>query len=312
MSPPELEIKLSRVDRVFCVDEPLEGKVVMNLEEAVQHSGVKVTLMGHVTTRISEKASSVFSMFDTMKPMQLLHQTAEISPAGKLPHGKTEIPFSIQLQPDMYNECRGMLYETYHGVNVSIQYGVSVDVQRGALRGGPMSTGLMEFVLELPKKHPQRVPTPLSFTMTNQSESIVSNMSKLGEFEVQLELDSTTCALTQPVTGTIKLVKSEHKIASIDLQLVRKEDVVVGSGDNVSEISEVQSVQLADGDICRDLEIPIYMMPPRLFSCPLVKTTTFSVNFELNLVVAFDTVYQASDTGVLMAAYKFPITIYRG
>jgi hypothetical protein len=40
-----------------------------------------------------------------------------------------------------------------------------------------------------------------------------------------------------------KLVKSQHKIASIDLQLVRKEAVVVG-GDTASEISEVQSVQV--------------------------------------------------------------------
>eukprot|EP00976_Prorocentrum_cordatum_P108842 1194919-Prorocentrum_minimum.AAC.4 len=51
----------------------------------------------------------------------------------------------------------------------------------------------------------------------------------------------------------------------------------------------VLTTQLADGDICRGLEIPIYMMPPRLFSCPSVKTSSFAVDFELNLVVAFDT-----------------------
>ena len=45
----------------------------------------------------------------------------QISPAGRLPRGKKELPFSLQLQPDVYNDCRGMLYETYHGVNVSIQ-----------------------------------------------------------------------------------------------------------------------------------------------------------------------------------------------
>mmetsp|Transcript_13410 Transcript_13410/g.22635 ORF Transcript_13410/g.22635 Transcript_13410/m.22635 type:complete len:318 (-) Transcript_13410:390-1343(-) len=309
-TPPELEVKLSRVDRVYCVNDPLVGKVVIHQPTSTQHSGIRLTVMGHVTRRFSNKAVDMFSMFDSIKPLQLLHQSVEIAPAGKLPSGMSEIPFSLPLLPDAFSDCAGNLYETYHGVQVSIQYGVSVDVARPYRAA--LSTGLIEFVLEHRKQRPLRLPTPLRFTMNKHCKAIVSNaLDTLGDFEMEVTLDSTCCALTLPITGTVKLVKSQHKIASIDLQLVRKEAVVVG-GDTASEISEVQSVQLADGDICRGMEIPIYMIPPRLFSCPTLAAPSFCVDFELNLVVAFDTVYQASDKGMLMAAYKFPITIYRG
>ena len=41
----------------------------------------------------------------------------EISKAGKLPPGKTEIPFEIPLK----TKGNKSLYETYHGVFINIQ-----------------------------------------------------------------------------------------------------------------------------------------------------------------------------------------------
>ena len=48
------------------------------------------------------------------------------------------------------------------------------------------------------------------------------------------------------------------------------------------EATEIQNIQLADGDVCRDLVIPIYMVFPRLFTCPTVDTLHFKVEFECN------------------------------
>lgn len=53
------------------------------------------------------------------------------------------------------------------------------------------------------------------------------------------------------------------------------------------EATEIQNLQIGDGDVCRGLAIPIYMVLPRLFSCPTIITQRFRVEFELNIIVCF-------------------------
>lgn len=43
------------------------------------------------------------------------------------------------------------------------------------------------------------------------------------------------------------------------------------------DATEIQNIQIADGDVCRGLSIPIYMVFPRLFTCPTLETTNFKV-----------------------------------
>lgn len=69
------------------------------------------------------------------------------------------------------------------------------------------------------------------------------------------------------------------------------------------EATEIQNVQLAMGDVCRKLSIPIYMIFPRLFTCPTLSTRTFKVDFEINLVVLFQNGYMITE--------NFPVVLYR-
>jgi len=41
--------------------------------------------------------------------------------------------------------------------------------------------------------------------------------------------------------------------------------------------TEIQNIQVADGDVCRKLPIPIYMIFPRLFTCPTLATSNFKI-----------------------------------
>lgn len=43
------------------------------------------------------------------------------------------------------------------------------------------------------------------------------------------------------------------------------------------DATEIQNIQIADGDVCRGLPIPIHMVFPRLFTCPTLETTNFKV-----------------------------------
>ncbi len=41
--------------------------------------------------------------------------------------------------------------------------------------------------------------------------------------------------------------------------------------------TEIQNIQIADGDVARDLAIPMHMIFPRLFTCPTLVTDNFKV-----------------------------------
>lgn len=43
------------------------------------------------------------------------------------------------------------------------------------------------------------------------------------------------------------------------------------------DATEIQNIQIAEGDVCHSLPIPIYMVFPRLFTCPTLETTNFKV-----------------------------------
>ena len=48
--------------------------------------------------------------------------------------------------------------------------------------------------------------------------------------------------------------------------------------------TEIQNIQIADGDVCRGLPIPIFMIFPRLFTCPTLSTSNFKVGQYLSLL----------------------------
>uniref|UniRef100_A0A2C9KPS3 Down syndrome critical region protein 3 n=1 Tax=Biomphalaria glabrata TaxID=6526 RepID=A0A2C9KPS3_BIOGL len=78
----------------------------------------------------------------------------------------------------------------------------------------------------------------------------------------------------------------EAQIKSIEIQLVRVETCGCAEG-FAKDATEIQNIQIADGDVARNMAIPIYMVFPRLFTCPSLSTNNFKVDFEINIVVVF-------------------------
>jgi hypothetical protein len=65
----------------------------------------------------------------------------------------------------------------------------------------------------------------------------------------------------------------------------------------------VQTVQIGVGDVLRDINIPIYFLFQRLFTCPTVKAPLFSIQFEVNLMIMFENNYVVQES--------FPIRLFR-
>ncbi|XP_056140809.1 vacuolar protein sorting-associated protein 26C [Lampris incognitus] len=274
-----LDIKLKRANKVYREGEALAGIVVVVSKEAVQHQGISLTMEGLVNLQLSSKSVGVFEAFyNSVKPIQLISSNIEVAKAGKVPGGRTEIPFEFLL----HTKGNKVLYETYHGVFVNIQYTLRCDMKRSLLAKDLSRT--CEFMVHSQKQKAKLVPNPVDFTISPETLQNVQERSLLPEFLIRGHLDATNCVISQPLTGEVVVEHSQVPIKSIELQLVRVETCGCAEG-YARDATEIQNIQIAEGDVCHALSIPIYMVFPRLFTCPTLETTNFKVEFEVNVVI---------------------------
>ncbi|XP_037687526.1 vacuolar protein sorting-associated protein 26C isoform X3 [Choloepus didactylus] len=252
-----LDIKIKRANKVYHAGEMLSGVVVISSKDSVQHQGVSLTMEGTVNLQLSAKSVGVFEAFyNSVKPIQIITSTIEMVKPGKFPSGKTEIPFEFPL----HVKGNKVLYETYHGVFVNIQYTLRCDMRRSLLAKDLTKT--CEFIVHSTPQKGKLTPSPVDFTIT----------------------PDTLQNVKEPLTGELVVENSDAAIKSIELQLVRVETCGCAEG-YARDATEIQNIQIADGDVCRSLSVPIYMVFPRLFTCPTLETTNFKVEFEVNIVV---------------------------
>ena len=133
-------------------------------------------------------------------------------------------------------------------------------------------------------------------------------------------LTRTSCAMSEPLSGELRVARCALAIRSIELQLVRVESCVYAEGE-AREATEVQNIQIADGNVQRGMALPLHMIFPRLFTCtsssalpatpaaatklgkPAAASKDFRIEFEVNLIILF------ADQHVVTE--NFPITLFR-
>jgi len=229
---------------------------------------------------LSAKSVGLFEAFyNSVKPIQLLNYSIELAKPGKFEDGETEIPFEFTLE----SLTGQQIYETYHGVFVNIQYMIKADVPRPLLAKNLTKT--LEFIVEVKNSTPPK-PTPIKFTITPEALENVkkSSLKNIPKFRIEGKLESALCNINKPFLGELTLEEADATIKSVELQLVRVETCGCADG-YAKEATEIQNIQIADGDLPRGIPLPIFMVFPRLFTCPTLATRTFKVEFEINLVV---------------------------
>lgn len=271
--------------------------VVIQSKGELPHQGLTLTMEGSVNLQLSAKSVGVFEAFyNSLKPIQLLNYNLEIAKPGKFPNGKTEIPFEVPLKP----KVNKTLYETYHGVFVNIQYQIKVDMKRSLLSKDLNKQ--CEFIVEYKAQEEKAQSKPIKFTITPETLTNIKEKGTIPKFKVIGKLDSSLLCITKPLTGEIIVESCDTLIKSIEIQLVRVETCGCAEG-YAKDATEIQNIQIADGDVCRGLAIPIFMIFPRLFTCPTLTTNNFKVEFEVNVVVIFHDDYLVTE--------NFPIKLTR-
>jgi len=293
-----LDITLSRVSRSFVPGDVAKGHVVVSCRHGWAHKGIQMVVVGSAALQAS--ARGVFDGGGQARPKELLRESLCVCPAGKFPDGVHEVPFEFAVRAPRGGELR----ESYHGVYVNVTYTMAVECRRGGMKSTLERE--LEFIVEVPaKKAPPPAPKPFTITPESLENVRAASVAAIPRFRVTGALHSTVCRLDRPFRGSVVVEEAASAVRSIELQLVRAEAVRhADAGTMARELTEIQNVQIADGDVARNLAIPVYMVFPRLFTCPTVVTEDFKVEFEVNLIVIFGDGYMITE--------NFPITLVRG
>lgn len=292
-----LEVKMSRLDRVYRPKDKVDGVIVVNAFKGWSHSGISMSVEGLIHLNSQGKGIALPTDL-TNKPTQIMRIDKDILPPGKFADGVVEIPFEFLLKPLEGQQ----LLESYHGVYISIVYTIIVSCDRGVMKKSLRRD--LEFLVEMPSGGAPVDPLPVAFNISPESlENVTAQViATIPRFTITGKLHKSKCPITQPLTGEVIVEESYSPIRSIELQLVRVETVIL-SNRTIKEATEIQNIQIGDGNVCRSLPIPMYMVFPRLFSCPTHKSASFKIEFEVNLVIVFGDGYMITE--------NFPIMLHR-
>nr|XP_018676923.1 PREDICTED: Down syndrome critical region protein 3 homolog isoform X1 [Musa acuminata subsp. malaccensis] len=315
----KIELSLSRPSRVYRLGESIEGKIVTVLTSPISYQKIVITATGTVNLQIRAGVTGVIdSLYGVVKPIRILKKSLQVASAGKLGPGKIETPFSFTLSPQE-NDTIATFYETFHGGNISIQYLITADVMRGYLHKS--LSAALEFIVENDRANLITSPQLLEFvsfyiTQDTQKHQLLPELLTAGCFRVTGKI-LTQCSLKDPITGDLTVEASAVPIDSVDIQLLRVESILSGER-FVTDTSVIQTTQIADGDICRSLTLPIYVLLPRLLVCPTLFAGSFSIEFHVSITVSFQSqlskLYRKSDLRTprpWMAMVTIPLKVYR-
>lgn len=127
---------------------------------------------------------------------------------------------------------------------------------------------------------------PYEFEIKPSSiEKIKIDQNKIPQFLVKCHIDNTNVNISKELDGWLSVIECETPIKSIELQFVRNEKVFLNTGDNLSEVSEIQNLQITDGDIIRGSEISLNMLFPRHFCCASIENKVVKLKFDINIIL---------------------------
>ncbi|XP_026740509.1 Down syndrome critical region protein 3 homolog [Trichoplusia ni] len=298
-----LNIILKRASKVYHEGETIAGVAVVESSSDVRHEGLSLVMEGCVNLQLSTKNVGIFEAFsNSIKPINLINTCIELAPPGKIPVGVTEIPFEMPLRArQAVSPGYPGLLETYHGVFVNIMYTLKCSMKRSFLNK-PLNASCQFFVQYKQQEPAPAKPVRCEINPATIRAAAAGPRAAMPHFQIYAEIDSTVCALDKPLTGKIRVDECSVAIRSIELQLVRVETCGCAEGYS-KDATEIQNIQVGEGDVRRGRDLPLYMVLPRLFTCPTTTTVNFKIEFELNIAVIFEDDYLVTE--------NFPILLLR-
>ncbi|ELR22840.1 uncharacterized protein ACA1_396260 [Acanthamoeba castellanii str. Neff] len=256
-----LEITLDRFDRKYRPGDVVTGKVEVVCEkEGEQHTGVTLGVEGLVSLD-----PGGLRLGSAARTTQNLVQTHQLAPGGKL-YAPPPLCF-------LWAHFFFWLPSTVKGMNE-----FPFQMQKEA-----------EFVIHVDTLEEVPQPREVSILLSsNESSQFKQGKGATSdeEFSARGKFLTTTCHVNKPLSGELTVETTVGwAIDHASLHLMRIETVAKEGGGFNKQVSEIQTTQLVDGYIPDRLAVPIYLVFPRLFTCPSLHAANFKIEFSVTLQV---------------------------
>ncbi|CAD8044903.1 unnamed protein product [Paramecium primaurelia] len=303
-----LQIKFDKANNTFKPGDFISGGVtVVFTDPTMKRLEIQQFIWkseGTIISQNKETHKDLERMSSQLHPV-LLHQLdGQLTKDKYILQEKNTFPFKYQLTP--YQDRK--ILETYVGVYVAIQYSIETEL---TLSNGLKVTSTIPYFVYVPGQGSDRIkptdkyPRVEHFLITPDKllgNSSTMNKSQNAKFRINGLIDTSICQFQEDFHGSLIIEECDSEIRTIDLQLIRVEKLENNLG-KISEATEIQLIQIVEGNATRGLEIPFHMIFPKFFSCPNFQFREFSVDFEVNLVMILYDGFKVT--------LNFPINIIR-
>ena len=209
--------------------------------------------------------------------------------------------FPIKIPLTNYNENE--LIESYQGVLVTISYELHI-----LISNVNMSDPIKIYIINPGQGINQNLKTkivPYDFVLTERSiQKIKIENSKIPTFQLKGRVDNLNVDIGKEFNGWIKVMNCQIPIKSLEIQFVRNERVSLTNGEILNEISEIQNLQIGDGEILLDNEISLNMLFPRHFCCACIENKYVKLIFDVNIILVLENGYVITE--------NIPLNCWRG
>ena len=298
----ELNLSLESLNKCYYAGDLIQGTIlIINKSKADMKYKLSVKVVGYYSfNNIKENPPR-------KKAVQFYKKSLTILPDGYSSIGaNNQYHFKFPLTSDSCQENFAFLYESYKGATVNVTYDIYAEADA---MGKMFASNKRSIIVMVPGQGINsqfgRKRVSYQFTLTpDKIQNVQIDKNRVPNFNIECYLENINSCIDKPFNGFITIKECSVDIKSIELQFLRNEKVLYPEFKGISETSEIQNLQIGDGDVVRHLEIPVFMIFPRNFCCANLETKDAHISFEMNLIIVL------VNGAIIMENY--PINLWRG
>jgi hypothetical protein len=221
----EVNLSLESTNKIYYAGDNILGSVlIINKSKSTMKFNLVLTVIGRYTFRKSrENPPKVKTQDFYKKSFNVL--TDSYSTQG----ANNPIRFKFPLTSDGCQSGLSSLYETYHGVAVSIGYEIYAEA---VCAGKQFESKSSKILVLVPgqginrKFGRKRVSYQFSLNPKNIQTNQLSNQNLMPKFQIDCFLENVNCCIDKPFNGFCNIKECSTQIKSIELQFMRNEKIL--------------------------------------------------------------------------------------
>ena len=299
----DISLSLDSLNKVYYAGDYIQGSVlIINKTRTTMKFDLFIKVSGFYTFRNTKESPPKTSGLQFYKK-SFKALSEQYSTIGS----NNSFRFKFPLTSDGCDQNFSSLFESYHGVAVSLVYEISA---QAVIVGKDFESKKSRILVLVPgqginsKFGRKRVSYQFNLNPKKIESNKLTDQNLMPKFEIDCFLENINCCVDKPFNGFCNIKECSTQIKSIELQFLRNEKILAKDFAGLSEVSEIQNLQIGDGDVVRNLEIPVFMTFPRGFCCANLENKDVCISFEMNLIIVLV-------NGVVIME-NYPVNLWRG